>query len=188
MPKQKITRDMVVEAAFALARENGLERVTVKDIAASLGCSVQPIYSYCQSMDGLRKAVAQRCGKFIREYMARHIDRENLFQSTGRAYVQLAKDEPQIFRIFLFQERENIGSLERLYACETDSQMADFISKELNVSPAKAKTLHLNMLIYTMGIGMILSGTKPGIPAEEIFAQQDSAYAAFLAAALEERV
>ena len=41
MPKQKITREMVVGAAFQLAREGGMERVLVKDIAARLGCSLQ---------------------------------------------------------------------------------------------------------------------------------------------------
>jgi len=186
MPKQKINRSMVVDAAFELARQAGLEQVTVTDIAARLGCSVQPIYSYCQSMAGLRQAVQARCAEFIREYMAQHIDRENLFQSTGRAYVQLAGEEPQIFKIFLLQERNNIASLDQLYASETDAAMEGFLSKELDISPAKARTLHLNMLIYTIGIGMILSGTKPGIPSREIFAQQDSAYAAFLAAAKEE--
>lgn len=55
MPKQKITKEMVVEAAFSLTREKGLENVTVKDIAGALSCSVQPIYSYCDSMEGLRE-------------------------------------------------------------------------------------------------------------------------------------
>ena len=53
MPKQKITKEMVVDAAFELAREGGMERVQVKPIAARLGCSVQPIYSYCRNMEGL---------------------------------------------------------------------------------------------------------------------------------------
>ena len=38
MPKQKITKEMVVDAAFQLAREGGMERVLVKEIAARLGC------------------------------------------------------------------------------------------------------------------------------------------------------
>lgn len=48
MPKQKITKDMVIDAAFELARNDGMEQVIVKNIAEKLGCSVQPIYSYCK--------------------------------------------------------------------------------------------------------------------------------------------
>mgnify|MGYP000122732709 FL=1 len=52
MPKQKITREMVIEAAFDIARREGMEKVIVKNIADKLGCSVQPIYSYCPIWKG----------------------------------------------------------------------------------------------------------------------------------------
>lgn len=42
MPKQKITKEMVVDVAFEIARRNGMEKVMVKSIADKLGCSVQP--------------------------------------------------------------------------------------------------------------------------------------------------
>ena len=67
MPKQRINKDTVVHAAFELARTEGLENVTVKDIASMLNCSVQPIYSYCRSMDGLRNEVCRMAGDFVRE-------------------------------------------------------------------------------------------------------------------------
>ena len=35
MPKQRITKEMVVEAAFEIAREQGMEQVVVKSIAAA---------------------------------------------------------------------------------------------------------------------------------------------------------
>lgn len=57
MPKQRITKEMVVDAAFEIARKGGMEQVIVKNIAETLGCSVQPIYSYCTNMEGLRTEV-----------------------------------------------------------------------------------------------------------------------------------
>ena len=187
MPKQKITKDMVVNAAFELARAGGMDQVMVKSIAEKLGCSVQPIYSYCKNMDGLRNDVANQARQFIQEYMAAHIDKNDLFSSTGRAYVKIAKEEPHIFRIFVFQQRENINSLEDLYKSEANPRMAETIAKDLNISVKTAKQLHLNMLIYTIGIGTIFSVTTPGIPAGEIYLQQEKAYQTFLKDALEEK-
>ena len=46
MPKQRITKEMVVDAAFEIARNSGMEQVMVKNIENKIGCSVQPIYSY----------------------------------------------------------------------------------------------------------------------------------------------
>ncbi len=185
MPKQKITKEMVVHAAFELARAGGMEQVMVKNIAEKLNCSVQPIYSYCNNMDGLRNDVAKQAKQFIQEYIAAHIDKKDLFRSTGKAYIQIAKNEPHIFKLFIFQERKNISSLEELYQSETNPQVAQKIAKELNISIEQAKKLHLNMLIYTIGIGTIFSVTTPGIAADEIYLQQEQAYEAFLKAALE---
>lgn len=187
MPKQKITKEMVVDAAFELARAGGMEQVMVKKIAEKLGCSVQPIYSYCKNMDGLRHDVANRAKQFIQKYVAAHIDKNDLFRSTGRAYIQIAKQEPEILKIFVFQKRENISSLDDLYYSEANPQMARVVADELNISVEKAKQLHLNMLIYTIGIGAILSVTTPGIPADEIYSRQDQACQIFLKAALEEK-
>ncbi len=98
MPKQRITKEMVVEAAFEIARNDGMEQVLVKNIAEKIGCSVQPIYSYCRNMDGLKADVTGRALEFVREFATAHIDPSDLFASTGRAYVQLAKEEPNIFQ------------------------------------------------------------------------------------------
>lgn len=80
MPKQRITKDMVVEAAFKIARQSGIEKVLVKSIADELGCSVQPIYSYCRNMDGLREEVSNKARSFIGEYVALRIDKSDLFR------------------------------------------------------------------------------------------------------------
>ncbi len=148
-----------------------MEQVIVKSIAGRLGCSVQPIYSYCNNMDGLRQDVVNRTGQFIREYTAAHTDPQDLFRSIGRAYLQLAKEEPNLFKIFILHRRDGVSSLEELYRKETDPRVAGFIAKQLGMEEAQARQLHLNMLIYTIGIGTIFSVTTPGIPAEEVFAQ-----------------
>lgn len=187
MPKQRITKDMVVNAAFKIARQSGMEKVLVKSIADELGCSVQPIYSYCKNMDGLRGEVGNKARNFINEYITSHIDRSDLFHSTGRAYIQLAKEEPHILKIFILQERKSIFSLKDIYETETNPQIAQVIAKDLNISVEAARQLHLNMLIYTIGLGTIFSVSSPGIPIDEIFLQQKQAYQAFVDDVLRKR-
>lgn len=180
MPKQRITKDMVVDAAFKIARQSGMEKVLVKNIADELGCSVQPIYSYCKNMDFLREEVGNKAREFIKEYIASHIDKSDLFRSTGRAYIQIAKEEPHILKIFILQERKNIYSLEDIYETETNPQIAQTVAKDLDISVEIARQLHLNMLIYTIGLGTIFSVSSPGIPIDEIFLQQEQAQRAFV--------
>ncbi len=185
MPKQRITKKMVVDAAFEISRKHGMDKATVKTIAEKLGCSVQPIYSYCKNMDGLRNEVAERARDFVQEYVCASVDKNDLFRSTGHAYIKVAKEEPHIFRLYLFQERKNISSLEDLYRTETNPAVAEIIAKNLKIPVTTAKQLHLNMLIYTIGIGTIFSVTSSSISEDEIFGQQEQAYQAFLKSALE---
>lgn len=182
MPKQRITREMVINAAFEIARTGGMEQVMAKTIADNIGCSVQPIYSYCKNMDSLRQDVAAQAASFIREYAAKHIDKEDLFRSTGRAYIRLAEEEPHLFKIFIMHQRQGISSLQDLYEAEAGAHTAEFIAERLNISSSQARQLHLNMLVYTIGLGTIFSVATPGISIEEIYAQQEQAYEAFLKA------
>ena len=109
-----------------------------------------------------------------------------MFRSTGKSYIQLAKEEPHLFKIFILHQRQGISSLDDLYQAETNPQLAEIIADKLHISTTHARQLHLNMLIYTIGIGTIFSVTTPGISADEIFAQQETAYEAFLKQALED--
>lgn len=184
MPKQRITKEMIVEAAFEIAKNRGMEQVLVKNIAHKLGCSVQPIYSYCKNMEDLRQEVAARVCQFIEEYTLARLDKHDLFRSTGKAYIQLAKEEPHLFKIFILHQRTGVSSLEDFYQSQANANTAEFIARELNISISQARQLHLDMLIYTIGLGTIFSVTSPGISADEIYAQQEIAYEAFLKQAL----
>lgn len=180
MPKQRITKEMVVDAAFRLARSRGMDWITVKAIAKELGCSVQPIYSYCNNMEGLRKDVENCTKHFIREYIASHFDSNDPFRSTGQAYIKLTEEEPNLFKIFILHRREGISSLSDLYHAEAGEQICGFLAEKLKISEAQAKQLHLDMLIYTIGIGTIFSVTTPGISSEEILSCQERVYQIFL--------
>lgn len=180
MPKQRITKEMVVSAAFEIARNEGMEHVMVKNIANRIGCSVQPIYSYCKNMEKLRQDVIMKVKRFIGDYVTMHIDKDDIFGSTGKAYIRLAKKEPHLYKIFILHKRSGISSLEDLYQSETNPNTAGIIAEKLNISIKQAKKLHLNMLIYTIGIGTIFSVTEPGISVDEIYKQQETAYKAFL--------
>lgn len=186
MPKQRITKEMVVNAAFELARNGGMEQVTVKAIAERIGCSVQPIYSYCKNMEGLRQDVTEKVKCFVREYVASQVDEQDLFRSTGHAYIRLTREEPQLFKIFILRTRDGISSLEDLYHSEAGERIPAFLSEKMGIGKKQAEQLHLDMLIYTIGIGMIFSVTTPGIPWEEIFSQQERVYRIFMKNILEE--
>lgn len=91
-------------------------------------------------MDGLKADVTGRALEFVREFAAAHVDPSDLFASTGRAYVQLAKEEPNIFKLFILHQREGVSSLSELYQKETDPRTAGFIADRLKISRKRQKS------------------------------------------------
>lgn len=186
MPKQRITKEMVVEAAFEIAREEGMENVLVKNIAEKLGCSVQPIYSYCSNMEELKKDVQKRTAAFFQEYVTAHVEKEDYFHSIGKAYLCLAKEEPNLFELYFLRKRPDCTatSLQELYEQECTKEVAEYLAEKLSISVEAARKLHLNMVIYNTGISTMLISSNFRLSMEELDRQLMEIYEVFLQQAL----
>ena len=49
-PKQRITREMIMERAFDMFCREGMDAVNARSVAKALNCSTQPIFSYYAGM------------------------------------------------------------------------------------------------------------------------------------------
>lgn len=180
MPKQKITKEMIIETAFEIVRKEGLENLLVKNIAAKLNCSVQPIYSYCANMEGVKRELITQTAKFIREYVAARIDKTDYFRSTGRSYLKFAKEEPNLFQLYFLRQQPDVYTLDDLYQKESSQQVGVFIAESLGISVEQAKAFHLHMIIYVMGISAMAASTNIDVEGEDIQNQLEMAYNTFL--------
>ena len=101
--KATFTREMIVEAAFALTREVGWSGVTARTIAKRLGSSTMPLYSSLKSMVEVEKEARKKAEALMQEYQRRPFADERML-SSAVGYVVFARDEPYLFR-FLFFDR-----------------------------------------------------------------------------------
>lgn len=69
-PKQKITREQLLEVAFDITRKEGFSAVTARSVAKAAGCSIQPVFSQFDTMEALRTATFDyACEHFMNEIM-----------------------------------------------------------------------------------------------------------------------
>ena len=52
---KKTTKEDIIKASFGILKEQGIEKVTARDIAKKLNSSVQPIFYQFKNMDDLKK-------------------------------------------------------------------------------------------------------------------------------------
>ena len=93
-PKEKIVKEDILAAAVKLVREQGEEGINARAIAAKLGCSTQPIFSNFASMDEVKAAVIEECGRIYEAYIQREqaSGKWKPYKAFGMAYIRFAMD------------------------------------------------------------------------------------------------
>jgi AcrR family transcriptional regulator len=99
-PRVGLSRDAVVEAAAALADEEGLEELSLSTLASKLGIRTPSLYNHVAGLEGLRRELALLG---LRE-LGRRIGRVAIGKSTdeatfaiARAYRDFVKERPGLY-------------------------------------------------------------------------------------------
>ena len=109
-PKPRITKEMVVDAAFELARETGAENINARTVAKKLNCSTQPVMYHFATMEELKKAAYAKADRYHSEYLMNMESQQGgVMLGIGLNYIRFAMEEPHLFR-FLFQSNFFTGT------------------------------------------------------------------------------
>ncbi len=180
MPKQKINATEILDVSLELVREQGYEKINARSIAQKMDCSVQPIYSYFDNMDGLMQQLFDHAQKYMKHYIDIHSDRSNYFESIGKCHIGFATDEKFLFR-FLFQSPFlKATSIEEIYLLYARDDVADDISATLGLTEDDAEKLYTSMMIYTHGIACLIAADTVHFSDEDIRTKINFAYWSFL--------
>ncbi len=118
-PKNKFTREEMVEAALRVVRGKGADALTAKALADELHISTQPVFTCFGTMDALRTEVFAAAEKLFVEYVQRGLQEEIPFLGFGMHYISFAKEEPALYRLLLLspnaaEKLESLGVVEHV--------------------------------------------------------------------------
>jgi TetR/AcrR family tetracycline transcriptional repressor len=115
-PRGSLVRQQVVEAALALADQEGLEALTMQNLARRLDCGVMTLYGYVDSKEDLLDAVALRGLADLRLSRPLPTASEAILASWGRALRLTLIEHPSLPVIFLSRAVIGPGILRGLEA------------------------------------------------------------------------
>jgi AcrR family transcriptional regulator len=179
------TQEMIVEAAFALTREEGWGGVTARSIARKLGSSTMPIYSSLKSMREIEAAVRVRAESLMREFQGRVYTNEQPLD-IALGYVSFARDERNLFR-FLYVDRPlpdarkvpRQGAVQPLGRVRSGGTVVPITDQ---VPVAKQDPGILKSWIFTHGLASMISSGVLDLPDRRIRSLLREAGGAFFAA------
>lgn len=157
--KESVTKDMILEGAFALAREEGIESVTARKLAGKMGTSTQPIFRVYANMNELGEEVYQKSIDYFSDYYEKFQSGVEMpFIHLGLSYIKFAKEERRIFQLLFLSEHRGKRSLYELLNGKTGA-----VSSEINKAVAQGCSnpsgLFMKMWIFIHGCAcMVLTG------------------------------
>ncbi len=181
-PKQKIAREMIRDAAFQIAREEGWENISARSIAAHLHCSTQPVlYSY-KSIEEIRKDAYQEADRFHSAFLmnesqslqddsespeskkneATAEDAESRRNRTpllqiGLNYIRFGFEERHLFR-FLFQSNQFQGlNVEALLSDPGVRDLTALAGQEMGLQGKEAEEAFFLLFATVHGMASLLA-------------------------------
>lgn len=182
-PKQKITKEMILQAAFKITKENGFENVNARSLSKVIGCSTQPIFSHYETMTDLKKEFYRFVGKYFNEYALAKAQGPNFFHELGLAYIGFAKNDSNLFRLLFMSEYMGLNGFSDMFGDEENLDVAKAISESIGISLEAAKNLYMKIWIFTHGIAAMIATGSIKLADSESEKMIGEAYLAFIAQA-----
>lgn len=184
-PKAKVTKDMIIDAAFNVARESGMENINARTVAENLKCSTQPVMYHFETIEELKKAVYAKADRFHTEYlMSAKRPQEGIMLGIGLNYIRFAIEEPQLFR-FLFQSGFAGNSLIEMIGSEELAPVLSVMQEAMGTNMEQTKKIFLTIALFAHGYASIIANNSMEYDEELIASHLEQAYKGAVLAAQE---
>lgn len=180
-PKEKITKEMILKAAFQITREKGFDSVNSRSLAKAIGCSTQPVFSHYASMSDFKEDFHKYLGKYFDEYATSRAEQaENFSREIGRAYISFARNESNLFQILFMSEYFGLNGFSDMFADEGNIEAARGLSAKHGISLEAGKSLYMKSWIFLHGIASMIATKSINISDEEAEIMHKEASEAFI--------
>ena len=186
-PKPKITKEMIVDAAFEVARKTGAENINARTVAKKLKCSTQPVMYHFATIEELKQAAYAKADLYHSEYLMNiESPREGVMLGIGLNYIRFAIEEPHLFR-FLFQSNFFTGTtlLEMIDAQELAPVLLA-MQGAVGGSIDQVKKIFITIFLFAHGYASIIANNSLEYDEELIKSHLERAYRGSILAVREE--
>ena len=154
----KVTKEMIIEAAFEVAKELGAENITARTVSQKLGCSTQPVLYHFKTIEDVRIAAHKKASEFHIDYVTNLSGKyERPMLEVGMRYIQFAVEEKDLFR-FLYHSNYYTGvSLSDWLTGKIFDSLFPILRRQARVDERQAYSIFSQIVLVTHGIASLLA-------------------------------
>lgn len=166
-PKNKFTKEQIVDASFQIAKDEGIDHITIRKVAQKMGSSIAPIYVNFNDVEELKNEVINKIVE-LNIQMIKEESTGHPFFDLGKASLRFAREYPNLFSDFVMKPNRYLSNYDQEmqadlnHILKSDPSLSDFNDEELSI-------IFIKMRIFTTGISVMAAN---GLLAEH-FSEDD---------------
>lgn len=176
-PRTKINRQMIIDAALQVIREQGHEQMNARTIAEELNCSTQPVMYHFRTIDEIRAEAYRKADAFHSAFISPKGDRDvDPLLELGLNYIRFGYEQKNLFR-FLFQTNGFDGlSMMNLMSNPAISDLIRMVAAGMGCSVEEAKETFFSLFVSAHGIASLLANNAMEYEEETFQSVLENAY------------
>ncbi len=156
--KAKVTKEMIVNAAFEIAKEVGAENINARTVSQKLDCSTQPVLYHFKRIEDVRIAAHKKGSEFHINYVTNLRGKyERPMLEMGMRYIQFAVEEKNLFRFLFHSNYYTNGCLSDWLTEENLGSVFSVLKIQAKVDNQQAYSMFSQIFLVTHGIASLLA-------------------------------
>lgn len=159
-PQITFTKENIIDAAFEIYKDGGIENIKIRKVAAKLGSSIAPIYSNFKNIDEVKKCVMEKALHILIQYTEREYS-PNTFLNIGLGLLNFAKDYSTLYKELFINSNDYAYLTDEFFITNLEHMKKDSMLKGL--SDEEMKRILEKIRLFTHGLAaLICSGSMRG--------------------------
>ena len=158
-PKAKFTRDEILDMAFYITKEYGIDAVTARELGARLGSSARPIFTIFESMDEVKESVIIKSKELYGQYVEKGLKSQLAFKGVGIAYIRFAIEQPKLFQLLFMRPTQEPTDVSMILPVIDDNyeKILQSVQEPYCLERKAAERLYQHLWTYTHGIATMFA-------------------------------
>lgn len=165
----RITKEMILNAAFEITRTEGIGKVSNREIAKKMNCSIRPIYYQFKNSEELNKELYNKIDRYFYTFIMQNmVDDIPPYKQIGINYIKFAQEETNFFKVLFMSPARDVPNT---FVATDETGFAgviDAIKLSTHLGDKDIKSFHTKMWIFVHGIATLIVSKSVRFTEEQI--------------------
>ena len=156
--KIRISKDMILDTAFEIVRQEGMEKLSNRELASKLKCSIRPIYYQFENVEEMQKELYMKIEQYFYKFLLDNmIEGIPQYKQVGINYIKFAKKEKKLFQTLFMTDTGLTPDAFVAKDGEEYKEIEKLIKISANLKEEDIKDFHTKMWIFCHGIATLVA-------------------------------